>query len=306
MQASCSSSKAAATAGGSKNAAVEVGSKRPAPEVISLDSDDDSAAALNPARRAAPAPVFVPSNRLPTSLRGVSLPRDWGVHAGSLLVWRHLNPQPSSKVAAFDFDGYVQRMSGVIAPLLVLLSECCEHSKERWCQDARPTLCLLRCLPRRCLANTPLGGNDPNAWRMQFAHVPRVLQKLAESGHTLVVVTNESMDRLKKPQAISACVHKKCGRLEGFARAAGVPLLVLCATAKDEYRKPETGCWRYLVREAYPGLADSVDMAASFYVGDAAGREGDHSDSDRAFAKALGLRFYDERAFFLTEHPPTE
>merc|ERR1712054_532509 len=70
---------------------------------------------------------------------------------------------------------------------------------------------------------------------MQFAHVPSVLASLASSGYSLVVVTNESMDRLKKPEAIAKAIAKKCGRLEGFAKAAGVPLVVLCATAKAGY-----------------------------------------------------------------------
>jgi len=180
-----------------------------------------------------------------------------GADDGSLLVWRHMDPSASAKVAAFDFDG--------------------------------------------CLANTPLGGNDPNAWSMQFPHVPVVLAKLAASGHTLVVVTNESMDRLKKPEAIAACLRKKCGRLEGFAKAAGLPLLVLCATAKDGYRKPGQGCWTFLTSTAYPGLV--VDKSASCFVGDAAGRPGDHSDSDRAFAQAAAIPFFDEKTFFLRRHP---
>ena len=152
-----------------------------------------------------------------------------------------------------------------------------------------------------CLAATPLGGNDPAAWRMQFAHVPATLRALSASGHAVIVVTNESMDRFKKPDAISGCVRKKCGRLEGFARAVGVPLLVLCATAKDDFRKPQVGAWAHFCATLNGGRA--VDRAASFFVGDAAGRPHDHSDSDRAFAAAAGLPFFDEKDFFLRRHP---
>jgi len=149
-----------------------------------------------------------------------------------------------------------------------------------------------------CLADTPLGGNDPKAWKMQFPHVPQVLQSLAASGHVIVIVTNESMDRLKKPEAIKSAILKKCGRLEGFAAAAGVPLLMLCASAKDQYRKPGVGAWDFFV-----GCNGEVDMAASFFVGDAAGRAGDHSDSDRVFAQQAGLPFHDEKSFFRRLHP---
>lgn len=192
-------------------------SKRPS-EVIDLSSEEEEPVA--PKRQATAV--------LPTRLRGVPCPEGWGVHAGSLLVWRHLSPQPASKIAAFDFDG--------------------------------------------CLARTLLGGNDPNAWSMQFPHVPAVLATLVANGYSVVVVTNESMDRFKKPEAVAKAIAKKCGRLEGFAKAAGVPLLVLCATAKDEFRKPNIGCWNYLTGTVQAG--HEVDLASSFFVGDAAGRVG--------------------------------
>jgi len=262
---------AAATAAAAAAASSSFGAAPKAPKGADSDTSEDEeprqpAPATVPAPAIVPAPtpaaapppsVAPPAMTLGKTLRGVPVPPGWGVHDGSLLVWRHMDPSASAKVAAFDFDG--------------------------------------------CLANTPLGGNDPNAWSMQFPHVPVVLAKLAASGHTLVVVTNESMDRLKKPEAIAACLRKKCGRLEGFAKAAGLPLLVLCATAKDGYRKPGQGCWTFLTSTAYPGLV--VDKSASCFVGDAAGRPGDHSDSDRAFAQAAAIPFFDEKTFFLRRHP---
>ena len=151
-----------------------------------------------------------------------------------------------------------------------------------------------------CLADTPLGGFDPNAWSMQFPHVPLVLRSLFASGHTLVVITNESMDRYKKPEAITSCMRKKVGRLTGFASAVGVPILVLCATAKDNYRKPHTGAWDFFKQVN----GSAVDLASSFFVGDAAGRQGDHSDSDREFARGAGLTFHDEKTFFQQIYPP--
>jgi hypothetical protein len=42
----------------------------------------------------------------------------------------------------------------------------------------------------------------------------------------------------------------------------------------------------------------------SFYVGDAAGRPGDHSDSDRKMAQAAGLPFFTETEFFNPGRPP--
>mmetsp|Transcript_3284 Transcript_3284/g.9496 ORF Transcript_3284/g.9496 Transcript_3284/m.9496 type:complete len:237 (+) Transcript_3284:3-713(+) len=146
-----------------------------------------------------------------------------------------------------------------------------------------------------CLANTPLGGNDPTAWKMQFPQVPSVLRDFHRAGFRIAIITNESMDRLKKPEAIRNCILKKTGRLVAFVREVGVPCVVLCSCAKDEYRKPAGGAWHVLM-----GLqgAGPPDMAHSFFVGDAAGRKKDHSDSDKAFAAGVGLRFYTETDFF--------
>ena len=63
---------------------------------------------------------------------------------------------------------------------------------------------------------------------------------------------------------------------------------VLCATAKDEYRKPGVGAWTYLTACGNGGVAP--DLAASFFVGDAAGREKDHGDSDREVRAASSPR----------------
>ena len=136
---------------------------------------------------------------------------------------------------------------------------------------------------------------------MQYSHVPQVLQALHASGHAIVIVTNESMDRFKKPEASRSAILKKTGRLEGFAEAANVPLLALCATAKDAYRKPGVGAWTFFTGGCNGDVG--VDASTSFFVGDAAGRPGDHSDSDAVFARNAGLAFHDEKAFFERLHP---
>jgi len=151
-----------------------------------------------------------------------------------------------------------------------------------------------------CLANTPLHG-DANDWKMQFANVPRVLQGLHERGVKIVIITNESMDRFKSADAIGKCIRKKCGRLEGFCRAVGVPIQVLCATGgtsknPDPFRKPGTAAFSWMAESANGGIAP--DLERCFYVGDAAGRPGDHSDSDAIFARNIGLEFFTETRFF--------
>lgn len=56
---------------------------------------------------------------------------------------------------------------------------------------------------------------------------------------------------------------------------------VFLATSKDEFRKPETGMWDFFMTEAKTTDGEEeIDVAASFFVGDAAGRRFDFSDSD--------------------------
>ena len=232
-------------------------------------------------------------------MRGVKVPPEWSVHGGSLLVRAFGSPAPSTKIAAFDFDGCTHQ------PLQTALS-CILHRRVHAgrllpCTHHEQCAMIAVCAMRAGLADTPLGGNDPKAWKMQFPHVPRVLAELHASGSAIIIVTNESMDRFKKPEAIRAAILKKTGRLEGFAAAAGVPLLALCATAKDTFRKPGTGAYDFVVQHTNRGV--TVDRAASFFVGDAAGRPRDHSDCDRAFAAAAGLPFHDEKEFFERMHP---
>ena len=63
------------------------------------------------------------------------------------------------------------------------------------------------------------------------------------------------------------------------------------------YRKPLDGMWSYAMRECNGGVAP--DLAQCYYVGDAAGRPNDHSDSDKGFAAAAGIDFFTPEEFFV-------
>jgi len=72
----------------------------------------------------------------------------------------------------------------------------------------------------------------------------------------------------------------------------------LAATKKDDFRKPNTGMWDFIV-------AKNTIKEKSFYCGDAAGRPrsgatgADHSADDMIFARNVGLSFYTPESFFL-------
>jgi len=62
---------------------------------------------------------------------------------------------------------------------------------------------------------------------------------------------------------------------------------VFVALQDDYYRKPLTGMWDLLEHL----VENKINKENSFYVGDAAGRKDDHSDSDLYFAHNIGIKF---------------
>lgn len=66
----------------------------------------------------------------------------------------------------------------------------------------------------------------------------------------------------------------------------------------DIFRKPEIGMWQELLKELNH-YGCQVDLEKSFFVGDAAGRKNDFSNSDKMFAQGIGLKFFTPQQFFL-------
>jgi len=152
-----------------------------------------------------------------------------------------------------------------------------------------------------CLANTSLFKKGPDAWSLLFPDIPQKLKTLHDNGYKLVIFTNQSdIGKAAKPETREKAILEKRGRLEGFVNLVGLPFQIYVATVKnhtpDPFRKPAGGMWKELIQNRNGGIAP--DMERSFFVGDAAGRKKDHSDTDKAFAEALGLKFFTEDVFF--------
>ncbi|KAL1998240.1 hypothetical protein VTN02DRAFT_6553 [Thermoascus thermophilus] len=86
-------------------------------------------------------------------------------------------------------------------------------------------------------------------------------------------------------------------------RQLDVPMSIYAATQYDEYRKPRVGMWREVLDDYDLDDGEGVDLQGSFFVGDAAGRPGDHSCSDRDFAANVGIAFKTPEEFFLGAPP---
>lgn len=136
-------------------------------------------------------------------------------------------------------------------------------------------------------------------WSVEVA--PK-LRELHAQGYKIVIFTNQGSVKGalqgKRAEVVRTCIDQ-------LAAQVGVPMQAFAATQKGpekdpmNYRKPLSGMWSYMVRECNGGV--EPDLSACYYVGDAAGRPGDHSDSDKAFARAVGMAFFTPEEFFVKE-----
>ncbi|KAH9061190.1 polynucleotide kinase 3 phosphatase-domain-containing protein [Lactarius vividus] len=141
-------------------------------------------------------------------------------------------------------------------------------------------------------ATTTTNGPEWEWWK---AVVPQKLKEALDSGYSVVVISNQNIksaaltDWKKKIPLIAAAVPD-------------LPFRIFAATAKDGYRKPMPGMWFELER-IFAEEGVTIDKSASYFVGDAAGRSGDFSSTDRKFALNIGVQFYTPEEYFLKIRP---
>ncbi|RKP32371.1 PNK3P-domain-containing protein [Metschnikowia bicuspidata] len=164
-------------------------------------------------------------------------------------------------------------------------------------------------------------GRGPNDWKWRTDTIIPVLQrKTASERYVVVIFTNQkSISVTEYLTTLSKSFRNfaiKVGQILASLNVAlkGVPVLVFAASGRpgisqhhrssEEYhehsRKPRTGMWEELESylKAALGKECTIDMEKSFYVGDAAGRHGDHLADDITFAQRVGLPFQTPEEFF--------
>ena len=105
-----------------------------------------------------------------------------------------------------------------------------------------------------------------------------------DAGWQVAVFTNRGRDSAEALAPLRSYV----ARLE----AAGGSCDVYASVARDRNRKPQVGAWeRFLARRRGGRPLAPLERARAYFCGDAAGRVGDFSASDRNFARNIGVRF---------------
>ncbi|KAI4288359.1 MAG: hypothetical protein L6R35_002375 [Caloplaca aegaea] len=127
------------------------------------------------------------------------------------------------------------------------------------------------------------------------------------------ILSNQGSIGLKTDSKLIKSDQKGLANFKSKANAVfnqlDIPIVLLAATARDQYRKPRVGMWTELLEEFDLDTREGPDIGGSFFVGDAGGRaarsgaKADHSCSDRNFAANVGIDFKTPEEFFLHEPP---
>ncbi|CAN6611664.1 hypothetical protein TRVA0_004S04434 [Trichomonascus vanleenenianus] len=215
-----------------------------------------------------------------------SKPFTWTLKHGTLLKGQYEPEVPPGeatlsskvKIAAFDLDyTLVLPKNGSLHPK--------DGSDWKWTDDS--VKAVLRYL---------VDSKQRVTSSLKPDHVDQIKNMLeVQEGdeYLLVVFSNQGgippRDTSKRYQYIKERVRQIATELE-------VPL-TFYAACKDptyKFRKPSRAMWHMLEND----LNVEIDLARSFYVGDAAGRENDFSDSDKEFAAAIGIQFFTPEELF--------
>ncbi len=137
----------------------------------------------------------------------------------------------------------------------------------------------------------PISGNKfpkhRNDATLVYPEVQSTLELLHYLGYKVVIFTNQK--GLGKKISKEDLYYKVDNYLP-----YGSTYDIYISYKSDQYRKPAPGMFEAFMKHNGP-------VKSMFYVGDAAGRPGDFSASDRLFAYNCGLTFYTPETYFLRQ-----
>lgn len=109
-------------------------------------------------------------------------------------------------------------------------------------------------------------------WIWLTKKVPEVLLSYYEKGYCIIIISNQT--RL---------TEMKVKQITNVLTTLSIPCMIAVAS-DDEYKKPKRAMFDLIVGDK------KVDMNKSVFVGDALGRQGDWSDTDKLFANNIGFK----------------
>jgi len=124
----------------------------------------------------------------------------------------------------------------------------------------------------------PKNGNtfpkDVDDWKLLYPNIPGILKSYHEKDYMIVIFTNQSKDW-------------KIEQIYNVMKSMNLPLFIVIAFKDKEEYKPNVSLFNNFI-DLEPNFL--IDKGESFYVGDALGRKGDWSDSDKLFADNIGIK----------------
>ncbi|CAB11157.2 DNA kinase/phosphatase Pnk1 [Schizosaccharomyces pombe] len=133
-------------------------------------------------------------------------------------------------------------------------------------------------------------SKDAADWTWWHPSVVPKLKALYQDNYSLVIFSNQN-GIPRKPSA----GHTFQMKIRAIFESLDLPIVLYAAILKDKFRKPLTGMWNSFLKD----VNRSIDLSFIKYVGDAAGRPGDHNSTDLKFAENIGIKFETPEQFFL-------
>ncbi|KAI9293664.1 PNK3P-domain-containing protein [Neoconidiobolus thromboides FSU 785] len=146
-------------------------------------------------------------------------------------------------------------------------------------------------------------AKDEFDWEFLIKDIKQKIKERLKEDQLMVIFSNQNglePEKMKKNDKRKIQFKNK---LNAFTSQLNIPMIILAATKKDQYRKPLIGMWNVLCEI----LNYEPDKNQSSYIGDAAGRKKqgklanrkDFADTDRKFALNLNLDFFTPEEYFL-------
>ena len=139
---------------------------------------------------------------------------------------------------------------------------------------------------------------DLKDWKFNLAL--DILQSYIAVDWSIVILTNQKKMLKQDIEIKMIDIIQQLDKL-------GIPTIFMVANQNDYYRKPSTGMIDFFNTTLNKPIS-RLDKFATFMVGDAAGRKGDHSAADIMLAENFGIHFMTPEIFtadFSTPPPPS-